>query len=81
MRSPLCAEVRCPGHTQTGILCDAADAAARDRPEVMLTELDFRKVAVAGAFGDLRRDTIAGMSYYSRPLKVVIDAPPDCRLP
>jgi len=43
----------------------------------MLTELDFRKVAVAGAFGDLRRDTIAGMSYYSRLLKVVIDAPPD----
>jgi hypothetical protein len=42
----------------------------------MLTELDLRKVAVAGAFDDLRRDTIATMSYYSRVLKVVIDAPP-----
>jgi hypothetical protein len=32
MRGPLCVEVRCPGSTRTGILCDAADAAARDRP-------------------------------------------------
>ena len=43
----------------------------------MLTELDLRKVAVAGAFDDLRRDTMATMSHYSRVLKVVIDAPPD----
>jgi hypothetical protein len=42
----------------------------------MLTELDLRKVAVAGAFDDLRRDTMATMSHYSRVLKVVIDAPP-----
>jgi hypothetical protein len=30
-----------------------------------------------GAFDDLRRDTMAAMSDYSRVLKVVIDAPPD----
>ncbi len=46
-------------------------------PEVMLIELDLRQVAVAGAFDDLRRDTMATMSHYSRVLKVVIDAPPD----
>ena len=46
-------------------------------PGVMLTELDLRKVAAAGAFDDLRRDTMAAMSHYSRVLKVVIDAPPD----
>ncbi len=43
----------------------------------MLTELDLRKVAIAGAFDDLRRDTMATMAHYSRVLKVVIDAPPD----
>jgi hypothetical protein len=46
-------------------------------PEVMLIELDLGKVAVAGALDDLRRDTMAAMSYCSRVLKVVIDAPPD----
>ena len=46
-------------------------------PEVTLTELDPRKVAVAGAFDDLRRDTMATMSHYSCVLKVVIDAPPE----
>ncbi len=46
-------------------------------PEVMLTGLDLREVAVAGALDDLRRDTMAAMSHYSRVLKVVIDAPPD----
>lgn len=54
-------------------LCDAA---ARDPPEVMVIELDLREVAVAGAFDDRRRDTMASMSHYSRVLKVVIDAPP-----
>ena len=43
----------------------------------MLIELDLRKVAVAGAFDKLGRDTMASMSHYSRVLKVVIDAPPD----
>jgi len=46
-------------------------------PEVRLAALDLRQVAVAGAFGGLRRDTMATMSHYSRVLKVVIDAPPD----
>jgi hypothetical protein len=46
-------------------------------PEVVLIELDLRMVAVAGGFDDLRRDTMAAMSHYSRVLKVVIDAPPD----
>jgi hypothetical protein len=36
-----------------------------------------RQLAVAGAFDDLRHDTMATMSHYSRVLKVVIDAPPD----
>ena len=77
MRGPLCVEVRCPGNTRTGILCDAAGVQLAIAPEVMLTELDLRKVAVAGAFDDLRRETMATMSHYSRVLKVVIDAPPD----
>ena len=42
----------------------------------MSIELDLRKVAVAGAFDDLRGDTMTSMSHYSRVLKVVIDAPP-----
>jgi hypothetical protein len=42
----------------------------------MLIELDLRKIGVAGAFDDLRRDTMASMSHYSRVLKVIIDAPP-----
>jgi hypothetical protein len=42
----------------------------------MLIDPDLGKVAVAGAFDDLRRDTMATMSHYSRVLKVVIDAPP-----
>jgi hypothetical protein len=46
-------------------------------PEVVVVELDLREVAVAGAFDDPRRDTMAAMSHYSRLLKVVIDAPPD----
>ena len=45
-------------------------------PEAMLINLDLRKIAIAGAFDDLRRDTMAVMSHYSRVLKVVIDAPP-----
>ena len=55
-------------------LCAALQLAIT--PEVMLAGLDLRQVAVAGAFDDLRRDTIATMSHYSRLLKVVIDAPP-----
>lgn len=46
-------------------------------PEAIVTGQDLRRVAIAGAFDDLRRDTMATMSHYSRVLKVVIDAPPD----
>jgi hypothetical protein len=42
----------------------------------MLIGPDIREAAVAGAFDDLRRDTMDSMSHYSRVLKVVIDAPP-----
>jgi hypothetical protein len=46
MRGPLCAGIRCPGHTRTAILCDVADAAARDRSEAMVVGKDLRKVAL-----------------------------------
>ena len=77
MREQPSVEVRCPGNPRTGFLCDAADVAARDRPRSDVNRLDLRLAAVAGAFDDLRRDTMAAMSHYSRVLKVVIDAPPD----
>ena len=48
-------------------------------PEVVLTGLDLRTVAVAGAFDDPGRDTMAAMSHHSRMRKVVIDAPPALR--
>jgi hypothetical protein len=43
----------------------------------MVVGQDSRKAAFAGALDDLRCDTMAVMSHYSRVLKVVIDAPPD----
>jgi len=46
-------------------------------PEAIVVGQDLRRVAIAGAFDDLRRDTMATMSHYSRVLKVVIDAQPD----
>jgi hypothetical protein len=45
--------------------------------DAMVVGQDSGKGAFAGALDDLRCDTMAVMSHYSRVLKVVIDAPPD----